>query len=76
MSVVSFSVFGMLIIVNRHQADPNGLSGALRSCGLGPSFGVDRKIFIIVAMPFISGMPGFVPRGESTDKGQRVLPFC
>jgi hypothetical protein len=31
MSLVSlclgFSVFGMLIIVNRHQADPNGLSG-------------------------------------------------
>jgi hypothetical protein len=24
---LSFSVFGMLIIVNRHQADPNGLSG-------------------------------------------------
>jgi hypothetical protein len=31
MSLVSlclgFSVFGMLIIVNRHQADPNGFSG-------------------------------------------------
>ena len=26
-------------------------------------------------MPFISGIPGFCARGESTDKGHLVLPF-
>ena len=51
MSLVSlclgFSVFGMLIIVNRHQADPNGLSGdsfVARAGGIGA---------ILVGMAFL-----------------------
>ena len=35
----------------------------------------DANSIRTVAMPFISGIPSFCARGESTDKGHLALPF-